>query len=445
MEHLEILAKSLRDLGYAALQVLFKNGQPQLANPLNSVRLLFLDIQLITAVPAGVQTYDTVCAALEKVIAPDNEPYVLLTWSTFPDEHDSLMLHLNENLDRDIPAPAVSGFLDKNQYLVGNGNLQSDVMKAARTIPQVAALLEWCEAGKIAAGEVMSSLLRLVPREERFTGRCCDSLGKLLAAVAREGAGENASNDLTAAMNEGFGPILMDRLLHSTAANRARMEQAWKSAIPDVKASPSVDQEECRALNAMVSVSTHDIGSVAAGSRGAVCSLTQPLENPACFKKQFGNPKETVIWEYVRLLPGDKRTKTELSKTQKQKLKEDLLENCNFRLVGLSAACDHAWGKVPVKKMLLAVEVPASYLDNFGAATHGAIYKTPIFRDPNSSQCSLQLIFNWRYHFTTADNLEGCDVVFRIREPLVSHMTTSYHIYGFRPGTPNYRSKIGST
>ena len=283
---------------------------------------------------------------------------------------------------------------------------------------------------------------RQVPRQERFGGTCGRSIEKLLTAIAREGAGGNAGDDLTAAMNEGFGPILMDRLLHSTAANRIRMEESWATAISNVGQEPDLNLAECGALNAMASVSTHDIENVSVGSRGAICDIPGYLESDEGFVEYFGASKENVLRTFVDLKPEANRVRAGLSRADKRELRAELQEHCNFRLVGLSAACDHVWGRVPVKKLLLAVELPSRYLDNCDSVEHGAVYETPLFLDPNGGG-EMKLVFNWRYYLATAGNLEGCAVRYRLREPLVSHMATSYHVYGFRLGTPNYRTKAG--
>ncbi len=430
--HLKLLSDNLHVSGYAALPVLFKNGKPQISEPLDSIQLLFLDMQLMIGVPAGAQTYDIVAVAMEKIIAPDNGPYVLVTWTTFSTEHSDLMQYLSENLEGNVPIPAASVCLDKNDYLNGQSNLKQGVIDATTSLPpQVTALFGWYSAGRIAAGEVMNSLLRLVPRLERFLGSSGPAMEKLLTAVAREGAGKNAGDDLTSAMNEGFGPILMDRLLHSTAVNKNRMEKAWKEAIPKPEGKPRLGDEEALELNTMTAISTHDINNVLAGSRGSVCINRDVLESDGVFRECFGDKKEEVLNEFA--VP-----KRSLSKMEKQKLRAEFLDGGYFRLVGLSAACDHAWGKVPIKKLLLVVEMPNKFKEKFDTAKNGAIYKTPLFRLPHENE-GVKLIFNWRYHLSCANDMDDWEVIYRLKEPLISHITTTYHVYGFRPGRPDYR------
>ena len=444
-EHLELLTEALHGNGYAALPVLFENGRPQLSEPINTIQILFLDIHLVSGMSAGTQAYATVAYALEKIIAPDNGPYILISWSTYPDEHNQLMEYLLENLTDEFPSPATSARLDKNLYLGGSGNLIQDAIETAVAIPQVTALLEWCSAGRIAAGEVITTLLRLIPKEDRYTGASGPQIGRLLAAIAREGTGTNAKDDLTSAMNEGFGPILMDRLFHSTSVHREYMEDKWKSAISvsvisNPKGNPlSID--EILQLNTMTAISTHDIENVTAGQRGVVCNFPVGTEIDSIFREKFSCTRKDLLCKFADLMPKEDREAGKLSHSQKKTMKNEFMEKCEFRLVGLSAACDHAWNKVPVKKLLLALEMPTDFDNNFYAKKDLANYDSPIFRSPHNDR-GVRLIFNWRYYFSCAEDLIGWEAIYRLREPLISNISTTYHTFGFRLGIPNYDKSV---
>lgn len=436
-EHLNRLCQSLNEMGTAALPILFENGAPSIPKPLSSLQLLFVDIHLVPAVPLGPQAYDIVATALEKIVAPDCGPYVFVSWSTYPNHHQTLMAHLAENLAAYVPPPAATVCLDKNKYMNGPDDIAQCIRDAVSTAPQADGILHWCEAARVASGEVANSLLNLVERAERFDGTSGQKLEKLLTAIAREGAGGNAARDLPAAMTEGLGPILTDRLLHSTAANHQVMSGAWTRAIRNVGADPKLEDEEKAALNTMTAVSTHDIDNVPAGSRGAVCSLPADLADPQGFERSFGCDPTTAFFHFIRMKEREDREDQELNSGEKKALRKAVQNECEFRLVGLSAACDHAWGKVPVKKLLLAVEFPATHFGNFAADAHAALYSTPPFVFPSTDQNGV-LVFNWRYFLAVPGDFAGVDVLYRLREPLMSHLATSYHVHGFRPGIPDF-------
>lgn len=438
-DHLRKLVSTLNSLGCAALPVLYRDGQAQIETPLNTLQLVFVDINLVPGNPQGPATYDIVLAALERIIAQDCGPYILISWSTHSGLHDELMNHFAENLDEGFPAPAASARLDKNRYLNGADDLTAGVQEAVGLVPQVSGLLGWQDAARIAAGEVVNSMLKLTEHTERYAGTNGPALEKLLTAIAREGGGANAILDLSAAMNEGFGPILTDRLMHGTAANRERLNGIWSQAVPNASKAPSLDDQERAALNTMTAISTHDIEHVQAGSRGAVCKLPEALRTEEGFCAAFGCSPEQAVDFFVSPKTKEDRASKDLTKPQWQELRKrtarELVEG--FKLVGLSAACDHAWGKVPVKKLLLALEVPASALGDFELARSDSCYQTPRILFPDGSRNG-HLFFNWRYYWATSSANVGVEVDYRIREPLMSHLTTNYHVHGFRPGIPNF-------
>ena len=436
-EHLQLLTNALHKGGYATLPVLFEEGKPQIPKPLNSIQVLFLDIRLIHTAPLGPQTYDIVAGALEDLIAPDNGPYILVTWSTYGDAHNELMKHLSDNLTDDFPVSVASGFLDKNLYLGAgqNSDLMQDAIKSAASIPQVNALLEWCNAGRIAAGEVTNSLLRLVPKQDRYLGESGSAIERLLSSIALEGSGANAEDNLTSAMNDGLGPILMDRLLHSTAVPN-NMEEKWEAAITKPLKS-KLETNQALELNTMASISSHDIEGIVSGGRGSVYKFRDDENINDVFKKYFGCTEKDLLPKFADLKCKEDRELGELSKPEKKNMRNKFLEKSEFRLVELSAACDHVWKKVPVKKLLLALEMPIEFDGNFCKKEGGAIYASPKFISPHKGQ-GVKLIFNWRYYFSSPENLDW-EVIYRLREPLITHISTAYHIFGFRPGIPNYR------
>lgn len=440
-DHLKKLVGCLNNMGYAALPVLFAEGKAQIRQPLSSIQILFMDIHLIPAVPVGPQAFDIVSQALEAVIASDNGPYILITWSTHPDQHGALMEHLAEegNVATSVPVPLASARLDKNQYLGRPDDLtklEQDIRDVVGQIPQINAIMGWSNAARIAAGEVAHSLMNLLPRADRFRGQVGERLEQLMTAIAREGAGGNAAADLTAAMNEGLAPILVDRLLHATAANRQLSEDNWQAAISKPSVPPGLENQDKAALNTMNTISVHDIENIAAGSRGAVCELPENFPDGRDFLTVFGAASEVIFDEYLTLMSEEHRAAGNMTKPQKRELRAETLAACSFRLIGVSAICDFAWGRVPVKKLLLGLEVPTAVFENFQPRDHGAKYVTPTFvlQDPAAAQC---LVMNWHYTSTATGDL-GVPTLYRLREPTISHMINDYHVYGFRPGRPDY-------
>lgn len=441
-DHLDSIAVCLNRMGYSCLPVWYQNGKlytggdKEFVSPLNSIQLLFTDIEYLSGL-SKTDTFGMVTTVLEQVLAVDNGPYTLITWSTFPDQHDELMSYLSTELSSAIPAPAASALLDKNEFLIGgadSGNfdhkaLAQKIRAITEDKAEVNALVRWADDARTASGEVVLSIMRLLSRETLFAGGGGEQLVKLLSAIALEGGGKNASVDRTSAMNEGLGPILIDRLMHATHEHREQTEDAWQSAIPDPIAAGRLEAPEKAALNTMTSISNHDIEHVQVGSRGAVCSLSDEFASNEAFIQRFGLSSPDLVWEFLEL-KGPHRNNP-ASKTE--------VENAVvWKLVGYSAACDHAQKNVPqnLKKVFLMLEVHENLnSDLYRIRNKGAVLKLPPFNHEGRLKI---FVFNWHYTISVTGEFDGSIVDCRLREPLVTWLINEYHKHGSRLGVPDY-------
>lgn len=444
-DHLDGIVKCLARMGHACLPVLYRAGQlyvggdKRLAGPLSSVQLLFSDIEYVPGLPKGAPTFDMVANVLEQLIAPDNGPYAMVTWSTYPDQFKDLMEHLARELNPDLSAPAASTLLDKTQVLIGGAEgvptfdydaLSDQITTLLGKCTEVNALMHWTDSARVAAGEVASALLSLIPRNEHFIGSDGKQLARLLTSIAIEGGGKGAGDDLTSSMNEGLGPILIDRLIHACEGHRKVTEGEWQQAIPTPGTKPRLTDAEKAQLNAMTSVSYRDLAHVLAGNRGAVSSLPSRMTLVRDFKAVFGTHPKKLIWEYLEIRGGDKE--------QRDVAKIDRVEQgVEWRLVGYSAACDHAQRKTPdnFKKVFLALEVQADLLEICRPLKVDSVLSLPSYSLSGTSRC---LVFNWHRDTAIAGGFDGAEVLFRLREPLISALIHVFHNHGARLGYPSY-------
>ncbi len=222
----------------------------------------------------------------------------------------------------------------------------------------------------------------------------------------------------------------MDRLIHATENQRKISELAWHAAMPDAIAKPRLDKSDQAALNAMVLISHRDLSHVSAGSRGAVSTLPRRMTSAKNFTAEFGDPPDDLIWEYLQLKGKNK---------DDDEKKRDVKNSVSWRLVGYSAACDFAQGKVPenLRKVFLALEVPTSTFDicKLIEPKPERLFALPEFVHDNSS---CRLIFNWHRETSVGKGFRGAKVIYRLREPLISALISVFHNHGSRLGFPAY-------
>jgi hypothetical protein len=115
-EELNAIVNALRLLDIACLPILVDGIKPNIAKPLTGVRLVFFDINYLPAGLSETAMYEVAATVLTSVLAPENGPYMLVTWSSKSDHHDALMAHFASKVD-DLPTPAMSACLPKEKFL----------------------------------------------------------------------------------------------------------------------------------------------------------------------------------------------------------------------------------------------------------------------------------------------------------------------------------------
>jgi hypothetical protein len=440
---LDAIISALRQLDVACLPILAKGTALNLAAPLSGVRLIFFDINYLPGVTTQIVRFEVAATILKKVIALDNGPYTLITWTSKPDEHQAFMEFLAGHVE-DVPAPAVTACLAKERFLVdgpnagsgasGGPSLGDAISEIVARQPQINALLQWELSARRAAGEVVNSLLSLFTRQQRFTNGYGTQLEGLIAHVATCAVGsDNIATDRRAAINEAFAPILFDRMIHGTAA--LGEAELWTKALTLSRGLTGPDISHMHRLNALSHIAMLGSGPMEAGDRGVVFAL-----NPSAgqyMADKAGKPLTQVAGEFVQNFVDGKATEPKL---------EDLEPKCRWVMIGLKAACDQANNRGALRPAVLGLEVPSSVLAKKGNVLrfreHGAMFQTPLFEletDVDALRGGRSIVVGW--HWVTSlgpAELAEATVFYRLREAAMTAMGTGMSNYSARPGIINF-------
>ena len=428
-EDLSAIVSSLWKMNAACLPIHVVGGIPNISRPLKGVQIVFFDILYTPTVPSGAAAYDSAADVLRRVIADDNGPYVLITWSTVSIDHDEFMTRLSD-VHTDVPPPAASAALSKAKFSAGAktgekklDELRRDIQKVVAKCSQVDALFVWQESAQEAARSVCGSILNMVDRNERFTGGAGASLERLLRAIVREAVGKtNVERDRLRALNEGLGPILLDRLTHTSASNSSS-KKILRAAIPDPKPTPKLSGPEITSLNNMHSFSFTNPSGVSLGERGAVCTLPDALKGNGFWT--FSGMRQHEAFKYFVVAKGTGTTPNW----------NVLKKNFEWVLVGLTAPCDEAQAKAThLRRVALALEIPDPIPSKFKrvAENSPATADTPAYFFDGMQR---KLVFNWLFVSSVAQGKWiGSIVRFRIRDPLMSDLGTKFTAHAARLG-----------
>ena len=411
---------------------------------LSGVRLIFFDINYLPGVTTQTARFEVAATILKKVIAPDNGPYTLVTWTSRLDEHQAFMDFLAADVE-DVPAPIVTACLAKERFVVvgtglgagvaGGPTLREAISEVLEPHPQINALLQWELSARRAAGEVVGSLLNLFTRQRRFSNDYGTQLQALLAHMATCAVGsDNVAADRRAAINEAFAPVLFDRMIHGSAA--VGEAELWAQAMTLGGGLTGPDASHMHRLNALSHIALPGSGPMKAGDRGVAFGL-----NPSAgqyMADKAGKTAEQVAAEFVGVF------KRGLDKAVEPTTQD--LATCRWVMIGLRAVCDQAHNHGILRPAVLGLEVPASALERKGFClrfrTHGAMFQTPIFEpetDAGFPAGGRAIIVNW--HWVTSFGpveLEGATVLYRLRDAAMNAMGSGVSDYSSRPGIINF-------
>lgn len=410
-EHLEGLTQGLNQNGTACLPIHF-TGETAAIPPCPHVRVIFADLHLIVGTPGDhAKDFSMIGSLLEDTIKPSG-PYLIILWTMYPDQADSLHTFLKDRL-QSVSKPFAVRALDKNHHLDLQGGVRSSeslveaICRIVTEQPQIRALLNWEERVLGAAADAVSSIMELA-ESAAGDGSSGEEVGRLLADLAVAAVGKkHAGEDRFQAVNEGLLPILGDRI--ASMRSREDDNELWQTALGEVDARLSLG--EAARLNRLLHIAPPTPEGDGA-ERGAVISLPGEFSGEA-FAETFDlAPEETAEKQFWR-----KRPQKDTDKPQ-------------WVLVQTQAACDYAQTRPGPLPFHLGLCLPASEVQK--GMSPAALWQSPCF-ELNGRAHFLHV--NARFQVSLpSGKARQAQSLFRLREQLLNDLIYQIHGYGARPG-----------
>jgi hypothetical protein len=294
--------------------------------------------------------------------------------------------------------------------------------------------LQWEIAAKRAAGVVISSLLDLFDREQRFKNASSAALSELMSFIAKKAIGENnVSGNEKEAINEALGPILFDRITHqSTSASEHTL---WAAALAPVGSSFKITPEYTHKLNSLNHLSYPGSGQMLAGDRGVVF-LFPPDAGQEMARRANVSLQDLADSYLYENLKGKPPGPADIG---------FINQSCRWVLIGTRAICDQANSRGPLKPVVLGLEIPAEVDEKgFGQRIrrHGALHISPAFfllAANGTSGQSRRIILNWHWQSAIGSaEIPSCTPVYRLRESITNLFCAALSDYSARPGIVSY-------
>ena len=412
---LDGLANGLNRHGVACLRILFTEESTAIT-PCPDVRVIFADLHLGAGAIASDHATDfsTLTTLLEDSIAPTG-PYVILLWTSYPDQAAALRSFLEERLLH-ATKPFDVRSLAKADHLDGEGRIRDEerLMDAIKSLtgelPQIGALFDWERRVLGAVGNTVSSLLELASTQE--ADRRPEEVGRILAKLGIEAAGrDHVDSNRFRAVNEALLPILADRIANLSPVGSDA--DVWRAAF-NVTGSQRLSREEAARLNRMAHIA--HVRSEDRSERGVVIPLPAPFRGN--FAGRFGiNESDAALREF--------------------RCKDFAANDDRFRwmLVQAQAACDYAQSHPGPLPWHLGLEMPDA--NTRSGTPPASLWISPAVELSGDVRL---LCVSARFPVSPSpDDVRCTTPIYRLREQLLNDLIYHLHSHGARPGMISFR------
>lgn len=428
--HLNAIVDTFQRLGSPCIGIHYDPATELNPEHFRGVRVLFLDLHLIEGAIGTDHRrhYAQIGAILENNISPHGGPFVLVIWTAYPHLRHELIEYLDGNLDPQRPhtKPLAVCCLEKERYInlasgaaVDPAQLRQAVEGTMTSNAQLAALLSWEVDVLAAAGATLSTLLGLVPSNQRSTATFPGALDTILSRLAREAVGpSNVAIDPRSAITTALAPILADRMMNQQP--KAEVSNRWSNAVTrhsDIALGNSTEVEAGQ-INRMLHIAIPGPETIRPTDWGAVVDYPTAWTDP-----EVSNTIGVTIDQFLG---------------NELKIERAGRVGCHPCLVRVGAACDYAQNRSGPLKYLLGIEVPetaARMEDRQGRRIKppASVWTSPIFVMDGIAE-PFRLYVNVRFGREVL--LGACmnwNVRYRIREQLLMHLISHESGYSSRP------------
>lgn len=417
-EHIEKIKSAFDVIGAPCLGVVFPDVK---SDSLHGVRVLFVDLHLLpgsSASEGAAKNYAVILSILETYIDPDGGPYILVLWTSYPEERDALVRYIDERISPEkikVKPISIIG-LNKAEFFdltdlkdKSTSSLHDKIMEHINSVPQLAALLNWegCVGG--ASGRTLAALMDVLPMEERTAPKVSAALDALLSSLAEEAYGSHAEKNKYDAINAALSPLLVDCVLNQKGDENT--EQIWERAITLMSGGKSAIDVAGK-INKMIHLAVPNSEKMTATSWGAVIPLPSGWEKDDAMLAKFGLKLEDVMLKEFNINAEHR-------------------EVCRPRLVRLGAACDYAQDKIGPIPYILCLEMPDYKNSN---KPKEAEWKSPVLKFNGKDEAFVLKAHARLIISLLPKDVEGVKPLYRIREQLLMDLMAKVGSYTTRPG-----------
>ena len=464
-EHLEPIIEAFKEMGTSCNGIKYDIENETHLNPryYRGVRFLFSDLHLNTASLDGKLHYGVIISILEKIINKENGPYILVLWTSYPDECTELKNYIEEYINSNNSGgiekthwrPIHITSLAKEKYGINDNSkissdkinlLQDDIQSILKSIPQLNLLFQWESDIITSAAKTINEIISLnieikeethpinqskPPLDNRdiFYKKNISKLDTIFSHIAKETVGEShVSSDPKKSFNLSVLPILFDNILN---AKDDKNETFWNEAITrHTEKTKIIHNKDIGKFNRILHLSLSENELIRETDWGAVIELSETYSKELC-KNLFQIETINDLFEKEFNICS---TKIDLGSI-----------NIKPILVRVGAACDYAQNKELLIPYIIGYKISSN---GFSSSMKEKLNKldkeqslwlSPLFYQENGNgelfyillKLPLKIMLKKGFFENKSENIT---ISYRIREQLLTHLIHNIANYSSRVG-----------
>jgi len=422
-EDLKKVTSALNSLGLACVSVQYPDEQPEEGINFGGIRLFITDINLLGGDSPGdeARTLAPAISLIERIIAEDNGPYALISWSTTT-LHNALVERIKANGKLRDRQPFFSMPLAKAEFLEDTGKLKAAIEEILTKNAPFGAILDWEKRVSKAGEKVLADLQSF---SKQFpNGEYAEKMDRLLSKLSVDAFGKgHASDHVFESVNEALMPILGDAL-NSEFFSRPPSD-VWKTAVTKFNDANHLGNDVVCKLNSSVVL---EISSeIKPYRRGAILEVPADWLKDDEFARSFGEKQSVIRGQLLKL----------------QKPKEP-----KWVLIQAQAACDFAQGRIGPMPYLLAAVVPENFerkkKDGIDLSLPASVWQSPVLHKcagiSDQQDFHFEILHGICCQLTSTRLSEvNFKVLGRLKDQIVTSIGYEYHSHGSRPGFVSFQ------
>lgn len=386
---------------------------PEEKDKFTGIRLAILDMDLVPGVGDKKSKISTLISCLERLLSPDNGPYIALIWTNNPGLKDLFEKNIfsNTNLPNPIDIIMLTKAECKNKGELDIGIIEEKIENTFRSFSPLKIIQAW-EGKNFEAATEVTNILSSFITDEKDPDKLRDAwkvqILNLMFSLAKEAVGKNLDEStVLIGLYNSLNPLHADRM---------------ENYIGDLSDSLSLNAEE-------VLKNKDDCGIEQKSKINTMLHLAFKEDSEHCGGNIYEFKGKAPVW-----VPSRDALLMDLSKDNSEVNRKNIAQKCQNVVIEVSASCDHAQKNIRMLRFLAGLLVPRSEKSKIKEAEFIWDFG-PVLVEKNKRQRPYFFYFSARHLVTCSpDKTSKMKPFARLRSQALISLQTWFARHASRPG-----------